>query len=125
MSEDQEDVKPGKFSKHKLMLLVAGAATTALVLTVISMALYDWSGAALLDLSRPGYRSVQKKANVSERFDGFSASGKIDKKVLDGFRKMYNEQSSKSDKIDIFSGDVLEDSTLEINDPETLPQPVQ
>jgi hypothetical protein len=117
MSEDQGDVVPGRFSQHKFLLLISGSVLMALVLTIISMSLYAWSGTAQLDLSRPGYQSVQKEAKSNEKFDGFSGTGDINSKVLDDFKKMYDKQTAQVSGIDAFSGDVLDDASLKIDDP--------
>lgn len=124
MSEEQ-NVEVGQFSRHKFIVLIAGAIVIALILTFVSMALYLWSGAAQVDLSRPGYQSVQKDAKTSEKFEGFSASGEIDEKVLAEFKRMYDKQAGQVTGIDAFGGSVLDDATLKIDDPALITEPIQ
>lgn len=125
MSEDQNDAVAGRFSEHKLILMIAGSIVVALILTSISMSLYTASGAAQVDLSRPGYQSVQKEAKSSEKFDGFSASGEINEKVLDDFKKIYDKQAQQVSDINAFSSGVLDDATLKIDDPALVPETTQ
>lgn len=56
------------------------------------MALYASSGAAQLDLSRPGYQSVQGKIEQTDNFKSFPATGNVDKKTIEQFQKLYEEQ---------------------------------
>ena len=44
------------WGRHRLALLLVGTVVVALILTVVSMIIYNYSGAAQLDLSRPGYQ---------------------------------------------------------------------
>lgn len=122
MSEEPVTPEIGRFSKHKFIVLIAASIILALILTVVSMTLYGWSGAAQVDLSRPGYQSVQKKANSSEKYEGFSATGEISNKVLDEFNTMYDKQSKKVVGVDAFGGNVLDDTTLKIDDPALQPE---
>ena len=121
MSEDElSGIKtqvPGAWAQHKLMVMIAGSIVIAMFLVGVAMALYASSGAAQLDLSRPGYVSVRKQATRSDQFDSFSATGEIDKTSLDQFRKLYDEQAKKVSGIDSFGGSVMSDETLSIDAP--------
>lgn len=121
MSEDEliADAKqtPGTWAQHKFMLMVTGSIVIAIFLVGVAMALYASSGAAQLDLSRPGYVSVRKQATRSDQFDSFSASGKIDQTALDQFRKLYDEQAKKVTGIDSFGGNVMSNEALSIDAP--------
>ena len=121
MSEDEMNgVKaqvPSAWAQHKFMLMVAGSIAIAMFLVSVAMALYASSGAAQLDLSRPGYVSVRKQATRSDQFDSFSATGEIDKTTLDQFQKLYDEQAKKVSGIDSFGGNVMSDEALSINAP--------
>lgn len=121
MSEDElSNIKaqvPGAWAQHKLMVMIAGSIVIAMFLVGVAMALYASSGAAQLDLSRPGYVSVRKQATRSDQFDSFSATGEIDKTSLDQFRKLYDEQAKKVSGIDSFGGAVMSDESLSIDAP--------
>lgn len=118
MSEEQvQQSAISRFGQHRLILMVAGAIAISLFLTGVSMALYAASGAAQLDLSRPGYKSVQSKANSFERFDGFSGTGPIDTKTLNEFKNLYDKQAKEASGLDAFGGEVLSDGVLRLDDP--------
>ena len=52
----------------KFFMMIILSITAACVLVVISMALYSYSGAAQLDLSRPDYQTVRKHAQKTDTF---------------------------------------------------------
>lgn len=81
-------------SKQTLAYMIAGSIVISLLLVTLSMWLYNLSGAAQLDLSRPGYQGVRAKAQQSEQFDGFDATGKLDEESLKKFDKQYKQQQS-------------------------------
>ena len=83
------------------------------------MWLYVSTGAAQVDLSGPGYKSVRKQATPSEIFSGFSSTGEIDDKVLSDFKESYDKYTQRVTAVDAFGGDVLSDVSLKINDPAT------
>lgn len=99
--------------RHRLAGLLIISVLIAVGLTVVSMVIYSTSGAAQLDLSRPGYRSVSsqvEKADATERFD---ASGEVSESVINGFMGQYQEQASSVKAIDAFNGDPLNPELLE------------
>lgn len=105
------------WAQHRFTLLVAGAIMVSLFLVGVALALYASSGAAQLDLSRPGYVSVREQAAEPDQFDGFSGSGEIDKEALDQFRTLYNQQAKKATSVDSFGGSAMSDQTLSIDNP--------
>ncbi|MDB5177374.1 MAG: divTM7 [Candidatus Saccharibacteria bacterium] len=103
--------------RQQMVLFVAGSITAALFLVFVSMALYVSSGAAQLDLSRPGYQSVQNKVEQSDTFESFPATGSVDKKTIDDFQKLYDKQTKQVDSSDAFSSSALDAQTLGIDAP--------
>ena len=102
-------------AKHNFTLLIGGSLVTALLYGSMSLALYGSSGAAQLDLSRPGYKGAEvKKEDATPVFEGFSASGSVDKKTLEEFEKMYRERTKNATSVDAFSGEVLDAQALGI-----------
>lgn len=92
-SKNPDDiVVESRFSKHKLFFLIVTSVVLALLLVMVSMALYASSGAAQLDLSRPGYKAVQDKIGQSSTFESFPATGPVNDQVLDQFIKLYDRQ---------------------------------
>jgi hypothetical protein len=123
MSEEDliADAKAQQLSpwqRHKFITMVFLAITIALCLVGVALALYASSGAAQLDLSRPGYVSVREQASQAPQFDGFSASGTIDKAALDQFNQLYDERAAKAVGVDSFGGTVMSDKALAIDSPQ-------
>lgn len=102
--------------RNKLVLFISGSIVVALLLVAVSMALYVSSGAIQQDLSRPGYKAVQNKVDKTDTFKSFSASGDVDDKTLDQFRKLYDEQVQRVTASDAFNPDVLSNQALGIDD---------
>lgn len=116
MTEETNDT-PVQAHKNRLVIFVAASVALALVLVVISMVLYVSSGAIQLDASRPGVKSVTDQVDQTDSFKGFPATGTIDKKTLDQFRKLYDEQVKSVTTSDAFNAGVLSDEALEIDAP--------
>lgn len=102
------------WSKHRFVLLIVGSIAIALTLVAISLLLYSWSGAAQLDLSRPGYEDVQKQEERVKSFAGFPQTGAIDKEALDEFRKLFDDQRDRTRGIATFEPEALSDESLGI-----------
>jgi hypothetical protein len=118
MSEDQPVIhhKANRWDQHRFLVLIGGVVLISLFLVSVALALYASSGAAQLDLSRPGYKSVRQQAVRSDSFNGFPSSGPINKDTLDQFRKLYDEQSTKATNVDSFGGNAMSDQSLSIDE---------
>lgn len=112
-----EEQHLSQWAKHRFMLLVGATILVSLFLVSVALALYASSGAAQLDLSRPGYVSVRNQAERSDSFNGFPATGEIDKNAIEQFRKLYTQQAEKATNVDSFSGAAMSDQTLSIDAP--------
>lgn len=123
MSEDHNLTAEVQISWYKthLIVFIAGSIAIGIVLVVVSMFLYSSSGAAQLDLSRPGYKAVQDKVERSDTFKSFPASGQIDSKSIAEFQKLYAEQVKNVTTVDVFNPNVLEDTALGTAAPGTTP----
>lgn len=120
MTEDQliSDARGlGPWQRHRFLVLIGATIVISLFLVGVALALYASSGAAQLDLSRPGYVSVRGKAVQSDDFEGFSPSGTVDKNALRQFRSLYEQQSKETTNVDSFGGDVMSDKALSIDSP--------
>ena len=106
-----------RLQQYRFIGMVIIAIAIALFLVGIAMALYSSSGAAQLDLSRPGYQSVRDQVVSTDDFDSFPASGSIDEEALEQFRELYNKQANEATGVDAFGGDVMSDKALSIDAP--------
>jgi hypothetical protein len=107
----------GRWEQHRFMVLVGLTIVVALILVMISLQLYNSSGVAQLDLSRPGYKSVRKEASHSNDFTSFPSTGPLDQDALDNFRKLYDDQVKEATTVDSFGGDVMSDTALGLDVP--------
>lgn len=99
-------------NRYNIPLMVTGAVATAFVIVVIALNLYDSSGTAQLDLSRPGYQAVRNQAGKNVEVEAFSATGGLSVEVFEQFDQLYSEQVKSMVKLDAFGGDVLSDKAL-------------
>lgn len=120
MNEDEHIIGGEKLSllqQHRFLLLILGSIVVAILLTAVSLKLYASSGAAQLDLSRPGYEQVADKKAPSTVFEGFPTVGPINKQTLKEFQALYTKRADQATKVDSFGGDVMNDATLSIDAP--------
>lgn len=101
------------WDRHRLSLLLILTVLIAIVMTSVSIIMYNSSGAAQLDLSRPGFLSVSDKVEETDEIDTYSSSGSINKDNIEAFMKLYDEQASKAKAVDAFNGDPLNPEVLE------------
>ncbi len=101
------------WDRHRLSLLLILTVVISIILTSISLIAYNVSGAAQLDLSRPGYSSVSSKVDRTDEITQYSAFGAVNKDSIDEFTKLYDTQSAKAKAVDAFNGDPLNPEVLE------------
>lgn len=101
------------WDRHRLSLLLIITILIAVCLTVVSVVIYNVSGAAQLDLSRPGYRSVSDQVDKESKIDEYGASGSVNKETIEEFMKLYDAQAAKAKAVDAFNGDPLNPEVLE------------
>lgn len=116
--ERQDENGISYWSQHRLAFLIGCAILISIGLVTFSMSLYNSSGAAQLDLSRPGYKSVSNKVDHEKTdVDEYGATGPIDEASISQFKKLYRAQADKVKAVDAFSGDVLNDQSLGLDAP--------
>lgn len=103
------------FKKNQIIVLLAGSVSIALSLTGLSLWLYVASGTQQLDLSRPGYRSVQDKVNRDPVSDLYPATGPMSLSEIEKFKKLFQKEIDKANKSDAFLGDPLSPEGLGID----------
>lgn len=105
------------WDEHRFMLLIIGTIVIAVVLVVISIVIYNVSGSAQLDLSRPGYQSVSDKVDRENTVTDYSAFGPVNKTTVNEFTKIYDQQAQRAKAVDAFNGDPLNPEVLVFSDP--------
>ena len=105
------------WGKHRFSLLIVLAVLVASGLVLTSIALYYSSGAAQLDLSRPGYKAVRAQAVTSDSdFQNYSSTGAINQSTISEFKSLYARQAQKTEAVDAFGGDPLNPISLGVSD---------
>jgi len=102
---------------HRFMLLIIATLIISVVLVSISIFMYNVSGAAQLDLSRPDYKSVSDKVIRTDTVTDYSAYGPVTKSTVNEFTTIYDKQAQKAKTVDAFNGDPLNPEVLEFSDP--------
>lgn len=94
---------------------ISGVVLLAVVLTIISIAIYYITGAYRLDLSRPEYESRRSEiVEADKETDEFKAQGAVDEESLNEFLKLYDKETTPILKTKPFTNDVLGDEELGI-----------
>lgn len=99
-------------ARYRLAVALIFAILAAILLTVVSIIIYEVSGDSKLDLSRPGYEPARKQLQKPNDQIQFSSKGQIDQKVIKDFRALYKKQTDDIHKLGAFNKEVLEDSQL-------------
>lgn len=101
--------------RHNFLIFISFSIFLSFCLVVVSMMMYNGSGAAQLDLSRPGYVTVRSQAgSTSNSYKDYSSTGAINQSVIDEFDALFKAQSSKITSANVFSGDPLSPEALGI-----------
>jgi hypothetical protein len=110
--------KPNEVSgngKRNLLFLAALVLMVTFTLLAISFGLYKSSGAAQLDLSRPGYMQTKTSSEEANQHKDFSATGEINSEVVKEFKALYDEQVEDINQVDAFRSEALSDGALGIS----------
>lgn len=102
------------WEKHRFFVLIVGVILVSLLLVCVALSLYNSSGAAQVDLSRPGYQSIQTEAGRKTVEDSFPSSGKLDKSAFDEFDKLYGNHSKRVVGVDSFDPQALDVTNLQL-----------
>lgn len=97
--------------------MIASVVVISLVLVSIALNIYNTSGAAQVDLSRPGFASVQKQAgsdNSNNEDQSFSETGQITKQTISDFKNQYSKHTKRITASTSYSEDALSDTSLQI-----------
>lgn len=117
--EMHEEHRMYQLAKNRFVGLIMGSIVVALVLVVIALYLYSRSGAAQVDLSRPGYSSVRGEVKEDDDSTRFPGTGSIDKDSLALFERLYSKTAGEATKSEVFHSDIISDGTLRITGEES------
>ena len=103
------------FGRYGFAAMLVVVVVISLVMVAVSLEMYNASGAAQVDLSRPGFSSVQQQAGIEDDSEkSFEAQGAIDQKTLQDFKASYDKHVQRIDTETLFVGDALSDESLQV-----------
>lgn len=98
---------------NQLLAFIMSAVLVTILMTGVSLWLYKASGAAKLDLSRPGYEDA--RAEVEDDNNGtkpFSPTGELNDEAIKDFRNRYGDIKNKLDKTNNYDESDINDDNL-------------
>ncbi|MCL2451758.1 hypothetical protein FWD20_02700 [Candidatus Saccharibacteria bacterium] len=111
---------------HQWPVFIAAALVLALALTGVSLWLYKVSGAAKLDLSRPGYEKVREDVkDYDEGTKPFSPTGNLDAAAIADFRARYEKIKARLDQMNSYDDAVLSDENLGLATGQAVTEPIE
>jgi len=103
-------------SKHRFVLLISGTILVSLVLVAVSLGLYNASGAAQVDLSRPDYKSIRSQVTTDDdTVQSYPSTGTIDSGAIDDFRSLYDAAAKDATSASVFNDTALSNRSLGIS----------
>lgn len=99
---------------HRFWVMIMGALAVAFFLVLVAMNLYNSSGTAQLDLSRPEYEDVRDQVGRDTDNINFPSTGELDAAALDQFSELYHDKASKLRSGKYYSPGAMTDQTLSL-----------
>ena len=100
------------FQDKQLLLVIAGSIVLAIVMTTISLQLYNLDDVSRLDVSLPNSKNIRPVATEDETTK-FGASGALDTKAVNDFQTLYTKARDDLNKLGIYDGDPLNPDALQ------------
>ncbi len=115
---DEAEVILTAWQRHRFFVLIAGVILISMFMVSVALNLYNSSGAAQVDLSRPGYQSIQKQASRDTTDDNFSSSGTLKVSDFELFKQYYSNHANRVVGVDSFDSQALSDGSLQLFSPD-------
>jgi hypothetical protein len=112
--------------KHQWPAFIIAVLVVATLLTSVSLWLYKVSGAAKLDLSRPGYEKIRE--DVQDDGDGtkpFSPTGVLDDAAIADFRSRYENIKARLDHMNDYDDATMSDENLGLAAGQATTEPIE
>jgi hypothetical protein len=111
---------------HQWPAFIAAVMVIAATMTIVSLWLYHISGAAKLDLSRPGYEKVRE--NVKDDSDStkpFSPIGSLNNAAVSDFRARYENIKTRLDQMNNYGDTAMSDENLGLAPGQVVTEPIE
>ncbi len=103
-----------RIQRHTIIYGVIAALLIAILMTMVSMALYVSSGASRLDLSRPGYENIRAEVQSGREDNTFRANGPLNEAVYDDFQDRFTKRREVMQQLGDYRSTALNDRELQI-----------
>lgn len=103
------------FKDRKILLGIIIAITASLVMTAVSLKLYDMDDVSRLDVSLPERENIRKKTTAEETTTKFDSFGTLDDKAFADFKKLYSSNREALNTLGKFDSNALDSSSLKIS----------
>lgn len=108
-----ETNEPEELQKRsKLPIALGIAAVVAIIMTIISVAIYNIAGFYKLDLSRPGYEIEREDVFSNEATQSYDSTSPLSAKALSEVLAEFDERVSNLNGYGDFSNDALSDTNV-------------
>lgn len=101
-------------AQRRFLVMIACAIVISMLLVSVAMGLYNSSGAAQLDLSRPEYKAVRKDVMQDNNTETYPATGDIDQAAIDQFNTMYSARAKSVSSPNSFDPNAMSDDALQL-----------
>lgn len=95
---------------------LAVAVLVTLIVTTVSVVLYQTGSYAELDLSRPGYERERTEVRTSEPFRRYDTTSPVDAQAIDDFLQEYDTTRAELGEFGDFREPALRDQDLQLQD---------
>lgn len=102
--------------EHRFFALIGLVVLVALVMTSLSLTLYVTSGAASLDLSRPGYEQVRTQVKEDTVSSSFSPTGALDQSEYERYKSLFEKQVKTISELGNYEPAPISDRPLRLSD---------
>jgi|GEM_PF-3916985 len=101
------------FVERQIILALAFAVVIALIMTVVSLKLYDLDDVSRLDVSLPNREGIRSSTD-EETLQRFDSSGVLDAQAIADFQALYSKNRAALDALGKFDSDALSTDSLKI-----------
>lgn len=101
------------FAERRIILALAFSVVVALIMTVISLKLYDLDDVSRLDVSLPNREGIRSSTD-EETLQRFDSAGVLDTQAIADFQALYSKNRAALDALGKFDSDALSSDSLKI-----------
>lgn len=102
------------FDERRIILAITLAIVAALVMTAVSLRLYQMDYVSHLDVSLPEREDLRKKALEDTESVKFDATGPLNAQAFSDFQTLYTKNQTALGVLGKLDGDALSDESLRV-----------